>query len=125
MPGRSGDRPQGLDDRAGRVAAAEIATPVFIEQAFARSAGASSQRRGNPWWQMARTARQGFVLAGCYLLFGLAYLSLGLVTGLTSWNAATIIFAGLGAAQLASATALFRRERSARQPIRPPRPPQS
>jgi hypothetical protein len=101
------------------------ATPVFIEEAFARSAGASAQRHGNPWWQMARTSRQGLFLGGCYIFFGLAYLSLGLVTGLPSWDVATVIFAGLGAAQLASAAALYRRERSARKAILAPKTPES
>ncbi|HEY5986916.1 MAG TPA: hypothetical protein VIV12_11140 [Streptosporangiaceae bacterium] len=117
----AGGRPHG---RAGDTGDAP-ATPSFIEAAFARSADASSQGPGDAWWQTARTARQGFILGGCYIVFGLAFLSLGLITGLASWDVATIIFAALGVSQLAAAAALYRHERSAPQATRDRTTPKS
>lgn len=104
--------PQGLRDSAGHSTASMTATPVFIEEAFARDAGETTQRHRNPWWQTARTPLQGFILGGCYILLGLAYLSLALVAGLPSWEAATIMFVGLGAVQIVSAAVLYRHQHS-------------
>jgi hypothetical protein len=120
-PSAGGGRPQ---SRAGGAEDAP-ATPVFIEAAFARRAGASSQGPRNAWWQTARTPRQGFILGGCYFLLGLAFLSLGLITGLRSWDVATLIYAALCAAQLASAVALYRHEHSAPQASGESKPPES
>jgi len=100
------------------------ATPVFIEEALARDAGETTQRNRNPWWQMARTPRQGFILGGCYILLGLAFLSLALVAGLPSWETATIIFVGLGTTQIASAAVLYRHEHSPPQTAGPPKAPE-
>jgi hypothetical protein len=115
---------QSLRDGAGQSAASVTATPVFIEEAFARDAGEATQRYRNPWWQTARTPRQGFILGGCYILLGLAYLSLALVTGLPSWEAAMIIFVGLGTVQIASAAVLYRHEHSPPQTAGPPKAPE-
>lgn len=103
---------QSLRDGAGHSAASVTIAPVFIEEAFARDAVETTQRHRNPWWQMARTPRQRFILGGCYILLGLAFLSLALVAGLPSWETATIIFVGLGATQIASAAVLYRHEHS-------------
>jgi UPF0716 family protein affecting phage T7 exclusion len=91
--------------------------PVFIEEALARSDGKVTNARRKPWWQMARTPRQGLVLGICCILLGLGFLSPGLVAGLSLWVAASVLYMTMGAAQLVSATALFRYKRSHPQPI--------
>lgn len=64
------------------------------------------------WWQTTKTARQGFWLGGGMAIFGLAELVLGFSGGTSVWQ--VVIgggFLAIGAAHLASAVALHRRQR--------------
>jgi len=68
---------------------------------------------GTPWWQMTKTARQGFVLGTLLAVVGLYELLSGLFDDGHAWD--LVLSAGLLAlagACLANAIAVRRRERS-------------
>lgn len=65
-----------------------------------------------PWWQMAKTARQGFIAAASLALLGVAALLASIFVSSHLW-VGTLIWLPLAAFHLASAIALRRRERSA------------
>jgi hypothetical protein len=94
---------------------AAAGAPVFIEEAFARDTKQTGPAHRRPWWQMAGAPYQGFIMGGCYVLFGAAFLALGVITGLGMWFVAAVTFVGPAAVQVLSAAVLYRRERRASQ----------
>jgi hypothetical protein len=68
---------------------------------------------GKPWWQVTKTPRQGFLLGGMWTLLGLGQLLFGLSGG---GHVVSLVIGALwlvlAVGYLASAAALFRRERS-------------
>lgn len=68
---------------------------------------------GTPWWQLTKTTRKGFTNSALALSFGVFGLVLTLSghLGIVYWGL-TVFFLVVGIANLASAVALRRRERS-------------
>ncbi|MFB9237046.1 hypothetical protein ACFFWC_16030 [Plantactinospora siamensis] len=67
----------------------------------------------NPWWQTAKTPKQGFIMGGIWLLLGLAWVVVA-VGEPTPWHWVLAALWTVGSAsQLMSAVALQRRRRSA------------
>jgi hypothetical protein len=88
----------------------------FFEQVLREDPGPAGQkRRKRPWWQLTKTARQGFIAGPCWLAFGLAFLLAGAAAGYGGWPVGFFYLAG-GACYLASAVALRRRERAGEPP---------
>lgn len=92
----------------------------FFKEVFDDSrypADRKARTRAKPWWQLARTVRQGFVMGGIYLAMAAAALIVQLVGPGQSVVAG--MFAALwlifGSLCLASAVALRRRQQEAHE----------
>ena len=66
-----------------------------------------------PWWQITRTARQGFVMGTLWIVLGLVGL---LVAHTPGFLAVSATWLALGGGYLVAAVALRRRERSGSGP---------
>jgi hypothetical protein len=84
----------------------------FFDKVLRDSDSAARRSARKPWWQTARTARQGFMAAALFGLLGLAALLASFFAWSQLWIGA-LIWLPLAAVHLASAIALRRRERSA------------
>jgi len=62
-----------------------------------------------PWWQIVRTARQGFVMGTFWIILGVVGLLVAHTTGLLAVSA---IWLAIGVGYLAAAVAQCRRKRS-------------
>jgi len=87
----------------------------FFKEAFNDSghpADRKARARRRPWWQLARTVRQGFVMGGVYLAMAAAALIVQLVDSGHSVVAGmfAVIWLIFGGLSLASAVALRRRQ---------------
>jgi hypothetical protein len=122
---RAGDGPHRTRDGLADTAVSMPAAPVFIEDAFARDTRQTGLAHRSPWWQMAGAPYQGFIMGGCYILFGAVFLALGVITGLGVWFVAAVTFVGPAAVQVLSAAVLYRHEHRASQAGRDQRAPTS
>ncbi|TWG15839.1 hypothetical protein [Micromonospora taraxaci] len=67
---------------------------------------------GSPWWQTAKTPKQGFVLGGFWLLLAVAY-GVFAVGEPISWSVIVAVLAALlGVGYLVTAVLLLRRKHS-------------
>jgi hypothetical protein len=64
---------------------------------------------GRPWWQVTKTARQGFVMGAFWVVLGSVGLLVAHTPGLLAVSA---VWLAVGGGYLVTAVALRRRERS-------------
>jgi hypothetical protein len=94
----------------------------FFDKVLRDAGSAERKSARKPWWQTAKTSRQGFMLAATWAVLGLAALLIVVVGGGHIWVLAAgyLILAGVN---LVTAVALRRREQSGANPDPGNRPP--
>jgi hypothetical protein len=83
----------------------------FFDEVLRDDPDSIGRKPKKPWWQAAKTARQGFMMASLYAVLGLAALVAAVAGRAHTWVFAVVwlTFAGV---YLVNAVALRRRERS-------------
>lgn len=93
----------------------------FFDKVLRDPGSAERKPAKKPWWQTAKTARQGFMMAALFGLLGLAALLASSFVWAHLWVGA-VVWLPLAVIHLISAVALRRRERvsAGSQPGHPP-----